>query len=165
VRTAPPGRFSDRTEKLSPEAPLVDRATVPPGAAAAVRAAELPVRDGVREDEFDVEIRLGVREELDSDPPELDDDELEPPLELELDDPELPPELDPDDPDEPDDPDDPDLDDPRGTAWAPARPGAASAKAMTRLRARRVDLAMVVTPEVSRKTSSYGSGCNSTATR
>jgi hypothetical protein len=113
----------------------------PPGAAD--RAAVLPTRDGVRdEDELDVGMRLGERETLDSDPPELDDEELEPPLELELLEPELPPELDPDDPEL----DDPELELPRGTACAPARPGAASAMEMTRLKARRVDLAMVVTP-------------------
>ena len=134
----------------------------PPGAAAADRDAELPVRDDVRdEDELDVGIRLGERETLDSDPPELDEEEeeLEPPLELL--DPELPPELDPDDPEL----DDPELELPRGTACAPARLGAASATEMTRLKARRVDLAMVVTPRGPAKASSNVSGCNSTATR
>ena len=114
----------------------------PPGAVD--RAAVLPTREGVRdEDELDVGMRLGERETLDSDPPELDDEELEPPLELEpeLLEPELP-ELDPDDPEL----DDPELELPRGTACAPARLGAANATEMTRLKARRVDLAMVVTP-------------------
>lgn len=147
MATRPPGLDSDRTEKESPEAPTVDReppARTPPGAAAAGRDALLPVRDGVRDEELDVEIRLGERETLDdSDPPELDE-ELEPPLELELE-PELPPELEPDDPDEPE-PEDPELL-PRGTACAPARLGAVSVKATMRLKARRVDLAMVVTPE------------------
>jgi hypothetical protein len=168
VATRPPGLDSDRTETDSPDAPTVDReppARTPPGAAAAGRDALLPVRDGVRDEELDVEIRLGERETLDdSDPPELDE-ELEPPLELELE-PEPPPELEPDDPDEPDEPEleDPELL-PRGTACAPARLGAVSVKAMMRLKARRVDLAMVVTPEAERRASSNVLGCNSTATR
>ena len=155
------------TEVVDSDTPLVDREPLemtPPGAAD--RAAVLPTREGVRdEDELDVGMRLGEREALDSDPPELDpldpldDEELEPPLELL--EPELPPELDPDDPEL----DDPELELPRGTACAPARLGAASAIEMTRLKARRVDLAMVVTPRGPAKASSNVSGCNSTATR
>lgn len=132
----------------------------PPGAAD--RAAVLATREGVRdEDELDVGMRLGERETLDSDPPELDDEELEPPLELELEpEPEL---LEPELPEL--DPDDPELELPRGTACAPARLGAASATEMTRLKARRVDLAMVVTPRGLAKASSNVLGCNFTATR
>ena len=167
VATRPPGRDSERTATASPDPPDVDLrleppAMTPPGAAAADRDSLVLIRDGARDDEDEpVEIRLGARETLDSDP-ELDD-ELDPPLELL--EPELPPELDPDDPEDPDDPDDPELELPRGTACAPARLGAASANATTRLSVRRVDLAMVVTPEVSLETSSNVSGCNSTATR
>jgi hypothetical protein len=150
------------------DTPLVDReplAMTPPGAAAAGRDVVPPTREGVRDDdELDVGMRLGERETLDPDPPELDpldDDELEPPLELELLEPELPPELDPDDPEL----DDPELELPRGTACAPARLGAASAIEMTRLKARRVDLAMVVTPRGLAKASSNALWCNFTATR
>jgi hypothetical protein len=137
-------RLPGADTEVDSDTPLVDReplAMTPPGATD--RAAVLPTREGVRdEDELDVGMRLGERETLDSDPPELDDEELEPPLELEPLEPELPPELDPDDPEL----DDPELELPRGTACAPARLGAASATEMTRLKARRVDLAMVVTP-------------------
>jgi len=99
------------------------------------------MRDG--EFEPDDGIRLGAREVLDD--PELPEPELggfdSPPPELELVElePPEPPELDPDDPelDEPEEL-------PRGTACAPATPGAARTKATTRLSARRVDLGMVV---------------------
>jgi len=79
---------------------------------------------------------LGVRELTPDD--ELPDDVSEPPEP-----PEPPEELPPDDPeDEPDDPEEVVL--PRGTAWAPAVTGAASAIATSKDSVRRVDLAMVV---------------------
>jgi hypothetical protein len=121
---------------------------MPPGSGTERGVAPL-MRDG--EFEPDVGMRLGARETLDDpEPPEPELDGLDgfdsPPLEpeLELVDPELPePELDPDDP-ELDDPDEL----PRGTACAPATPGAARTKALTRLSARRVALVMVALPEV-----------------
>jgi hypothetical protein len=130
----------ERTELDSPDPTGTARPldTTPPGWTGADRAL-LPVRD----DPFDVGIRLGERDTLDPELPDPDD-ELEPPLlEPELVEPELPPELDPDDPDDPElDPDEL----PRGTACAPARLGAASANETARLSARRVDLAMAVLP-------------------
>ena len=117
--------------------------TTPPGWAAGVDRDPLPL---LTRDELGM--RLGERDTPDRELPELDDS---PALDPELVEPELPLELDPDDPDEPDEPDEPEEPDdpeelPRGTAWAPATLGAASANETTRLSARRVDLAMVGLP-------------------
>jgi hypothetical protein len=159
---APPGLEEDPELSALDPAGTARPDTTPPGCTGAERGADraLPFRD-----ELDVGMRLGDRETLE--PPEPDDeDELEPPLlEPELEDPELPPELDPEDPDDPDDPEPEDPDElPRGTACAPARLGAPSANATTRLSARRVDLAMGRTPEVGEGTSAGLLNCNSTAT-
>jgi hypothetical protein len=137
--------------------------TTPPGwTAGADRDPPLPL---LTRDELGM--RLGERETLDLELPELDDSPALDPelLDPELLEPELPPELDPDDPEpeEPDEPEDPDEPLPRGTAWAPATVGAARANETTRLSARRVDLAMVVLP---RSQDLCGRlKCNSTATR
>jgi hypothetical protein len=123
---------------------------MPPGSGTERGVAPL-MRDG--EFEPDVGMRLGARETVD-DPEPLEPalggfDSLPPELELvELEPPE--PELDP--------PDDPELDEPeelpRGTACAPATPGAARTKAITRLSARRVDLGMAALPRLLGGTSS-----------
>ena len=129
--------------------------TTPPGWGAGADRDPLLTRD-------ELGMRLGERETVDLELPELDDSPLDP----ELLEPELPLELDPDDPEEPDEPEEPDDPEeplPRGTAWAPATLGAASANETTRLSARRVDLAMVVLP---RSQDLCGRlKCNSTATR
>ncbi|MGE5837113.1 MAG: hypothetical protein ACM4AI_21745 [Acidobacteriota bacterium] len=149
VMAVPPGALGRTLSESPPLRATAVRApeTMPPGSGTERGVAPL-TRDG--EFEPDVGMRLGARETVDD--PELLEPELggfdSPPPEPELVELEPPePALDP--------PDDPELDEPeelpRGTACAPATPGAARTKAMTRLSARRVDLGMVRSPEAPRR--------------